>query len=236
MAEKIEKEVTPKQHKISKKPLIIFLVFLSITLLLLAGYFFYQYRNLSKSLLLPQLKNQEESLKLATSVGRLMLLPKDEVPTVANITDITALKDQLFFKNADNGNKVLIYPNSKLAIIYDPQANIIINVGPINFAEQQNSQISKPRIGLRNGTNVVGITYQIESTIQKAFPETNIVLKDKSSLINYEKTIVAVLNSGFETESATLSKFLNVQVAKLPEGETKPEGVDILIIVGKDKI
>lgn len=225
----------PQKKGVSKKLLIYLLLSLVIILLGTTGYFYYQFRKLSQSPIAAQITAQEEAQKLSTDIGKLMLLPKDEVPTVATVTDIDKLKDQLFFRNAANGNKVLIYPNSKLAIIYDPKANLIVNVGPINFSQQQTQQVQKTRLGLRNGTNVAGLTYKIEADIKKLFPEIDIVLKDQDKRTDYEKTVVVVLNETSKDVASELAKTLNAQLDKLPDGESKPAEVDILIIVGKDK-
>ena len=129
--------VDPVKKKGSKKPFLYLWLSLTVVLLGTTGYFYYQYQKLIKSSVGIQVAVQEEAKKLATDIGRLMLLPKDENPTVATVTDIDKLKNQQFFKDAANGNKVLIYPNAKLAIIYDPKTNLIINVGPINFSQQE---------------------------------------------------------------------------------------------------
>lgn len=226
----------PLKNRVSKKLLAYFLLSLIIILLGTTGYFYYQFHKLSKSPVAAQITTQEEAQKLATDVGKLMLLPKDEVPTIATVTDIDKLKDQLFFRNATNGNKVIIYPNSKLAIIYDPKANLIVNVGPINFSQQQTQEVQKIRMGLRNGTNIAGLTYKIEADIKKLFPEIEIVLKDQDKRTDYEKTIIVVLNETSKNVASELAKNLNAQINKLPDGELKPTDIDILIIVGKDKI
>lgn len=109
-----------------------------------SGYFYYQYTRLSKSPIIDQVQAEEESAKLIREVGKLMLLPKDETPTVATVTDLDKLKDQPFFKDAKNGNKVLIYPNIKQVIIYDPEAKLIINVGSINFSGDQAQESPAP--------------------------------------------------------------------------------------------
>jgi hypothetical protein len=225
----------PEKKKGFRKLPIFFLLSLSIILLGTTGYFFYQYQRLSQSQIAAQVTAQEEAQKLAEDLGKLMLLPKDETPTVATVTDIEKLKDQLFFKNATNGNKVLIYPNSKLAVIYDPKANLIVNVGPINFSGPPTEAAEKTRIGLRNGTDIVGLTQKIEAEIKKSFPDADIVQKDQDKRTDYEKTIVVALNDASKDKAAELAKTLNSQVELLPEGETNPPEIDILIIVGKDK-
>lgn len=113
----------------SKKLLVYFLVASIIILLGTTGYFYYQYNKLTRSPAASQIAAAEEARDLVVKVGKLMLLPKDEGPTVATVTDVNKLKDQFFFKNAKNGNKVLIFPNAKIAVIYDPKDNLIINAG-----------------------------------------------------------------------------------------------------------
>lgn len=71
--------------------------------------------------------------KLTTEVGKLIALPTDEKPTVATVTDVDKLKEQAFFKNAANGDKVLIYTNARKAILYRPTEKRIIEVGAINI-------------------------------------------------------------------------------------------------------
>lgn len=76
---------------------------------------------------------QAEVDTLVSEVGKLISLPSDEKPTVATITDIEKLKDQPFFKNAKNGDKVLIFTNAKKAILYRQAEKRIIEVGAVNI-------------------------------------------------------------------------------------------------------
>lgn len=72
---------------------------------------------------------------LVTDVGHHMLLPTDETPTLATVSDMHALEGQEFFRNAQEGDKVLMYMRSQRAIIYRPSIDKIIEVGPITGAE-----------------------------------------------------------------------------------------------------
>ncbi len=76
---------------------------------------------------------QAEIDALVVEVGKLIALPSDEKPTVATVTDLDKVKDQPFFKNAKNGDKVLIYTNAKKAILYRPGEKRIIEVGAVNI-------------------------------------------------------------------------------------------------------
>ncbi len=83
-----------------------------------------------------QAQVQAEVDRLVSEVGKLISLPTDEKPTVATITDISKVKDQPFFKNAKNGDRVLIYTNAKKAILYRPAENRVIEVGAVNINQQ----------------------------------------------------------------------------------------------------
>ena len=118
----------------------------------LSGYLYYQYQKVySKSIN----KANADASSIVAAVGKLILLPVGETPTVATVTDITKLKDQPFFKNAVNGNKVLIFSISKLAIIYDLKRNIVVNVGPVNIPTQQVQQIQKTKGGMPTITTAI---------------------------------------------------------------------------------
>ena len=81
-------------------------------------------------------QTQEDVQKLVAEVGKLIQLPTDETPTVATITDIEKVKEQAFFKNAQNGDKVLIYTNAKKAILYRPSEKKVVEVGAVNINQQ----------------------------------------------------------------------------------------------------
>lgn len=68
--------------------------------------------------------------QLKEKVALLMELP-DEDATVATVTDAEKLKGQDFFKNAEKGDKVLIFTAAKKAVIYRESTNKVINAGPI---------------------------------------------------------------------------------------------------------
>jgi len=69
---------------------------------------------------------------LIDKVSRLILLPQNEAPSIATINNVAQLqKDSSFYKDARNGDVLLIYFQAKKAFIYDPEKNIIINTGPV---------------------------------------------------------------------------------------------------------
>ena len=92
-----------------------------------AFYFYFQFYYSGRQ------NTAREVEKVVQKVGRLMVLPEGEAPTVATVTDPEKLKDQQFFQNAKEGYKVLIYTNAKKAILYDPAQNKIVEVAPLNI-------------------------------------------------------------------------------------------------------
>ena len=65
-------------------------------------------------------------------VRQLMELPISETPSVITVSNKEKLAGQLFFLNAENGDKVLIFPKSGKSILYRPSSNKIIEVAVVN--------------------------------------------------------------------------------------------------------
>lgn len=110
--------------------LVTILAVLAVAGAALAFYFYIKTGGLKTN---PQTPVQEENSVIISKVSRLMFLPADEQPTVATVSDPEKLKDQAFFANAKKGDKVLIYTNAKKAILYDPEADKIVEVAPLNI-------------------------------------------------------------------------------------------------------
>lgn len=207
----------------------------AVVLIIVAGAFlFYKNKAVPTPNNNPQVA-QEEVKKLVSEVSKLIDLPTGEDPTVATITDITKLKDQPFFQKAKNGDKVLIYTKEKKAILYDPNMKKVLDAAPLNIGSSS-AQI-QPKIALRNGTTIVGLTTKAEGEIKKIQPQIAISSKDNASRNNYESTLVIILNSSFKDIASSLAnKLKGASVSAIPVWESKPIDADILIILGKDRI
>lgn len=68
-------------------------------------------------------------------VGRHAMLPKDEEPVIATVTDPAKLPDQTFLKQARAGDKILFYQKAKKVIIYRPGIDKIVDIGPLSVAQ-----------------------------------------------------------------------------------------------------
>ena len=117
-------------ENINKKIITKGICVIAIIAIALAGYFYNQVRILKQN---PQAIVQQEVRDLVVQVGRLIVLPTGETPTVATVSDPVALKDQLFFAQAVKGDKVLIYTTAKKAVLYSPTLNKIVEVAPLNI-------------------------------------------------------------------------------------------------------
>lgn len=88
----------------------------------------------------PQAAVTQEIEALVAKVGKLIVLPTGEVPTVATVSDPEKLKDQPFFAKAKAGDKVLIYQKAAKAYLYDVVNNKILEVAPISLGAGAKTQ------------------------------------------------------------------------------------------------
>ncbi len=132
---------TKMSTKLSKLTSTLTLVRMSRTISILLGvvvvaligttyYFYSQYQTLKMN---PEEASRLEADALIAEVSKLIVLPTDETPTVATVTDPEALKGQTFFANAKKGDQVLIYATAQKAVLYDPVAKKVIEVAPVNI-------------------------------------------------------------------------------------------------------
>lgn len=116
-----------KNAKYRKIALVVFIV--------LAAIFVFNYiqtRNELNRAANPEKVAQEQAADLSGEVSKYLELPQGETPTVATVSDVEKLKDQAFFKNAQNGDQVLIYSNAGRAVLYRPSTKKIIEFTQIN--------------------------------------------------------------------------------------------------------
>lgn len=99
--------------------------------LALAGYFYREAARVRD----PRTIAEAEVRDVVSHVGKLVILPQDEEPIVATVSDPERLHAQPFFANAKVSDKVLIYARARRAILYRPSENKIVEVAPLNIGE-----------------------------------------------------------------------------------------------------
>ncbi len=104
----------------------------------------YAYAKYTSSPSYQQEKAVAEQKTLVASVSKLMVLPEEE-PAIFIVQDPNQLvSQQLFFKGAEKGDKLMIFQKAGKAVLYSESRNMIINVGPVTFdqAAQANTNPS----------------------------------------------------------------------------------------------
>lgn len=86
--------------------------------------------------------NQDEVNRLTQQIGQFFQLPTGETPTLATVSDASKVRNQAFFKDAQNGDKVLLYSKAGEAILYRPSTKKIIAVAPVNLSGNDTSNSS----------------------------------------------------------------------------------------------
>jgi len=218
---------------------LIIIIGLTIVVLAAAGvaiYFYLQYQKAQTQLTKTTQSNEQAAL--IAEVGNLMVLPTNEQPTIATVSDVNKLKSQSFFTHARDGDKVLIYTKAQEAILYDPLANKIVEVGPISLTQitptpKGPTPTPAPiRIAIYNGTPTAGLATKIGQEIMQKMPEATIVAKSDAKQ-NYSSTIVTDLTGKNTATAATLTELLGAKLSSFPNGEVKPKNADLVVILGK---
>ena len=216
--------------------IIIGLTIILVTAICTAIYFYLQYQKTRDQL--NKTTQSNEQAALIAEVGKLIVLPTGEQPTVATVSDVNRLKGQSFFTHARNGDKVLIYTKAQEAILYDPQANKIVEVGPISLTQVTPTPkgptptLAPVKVAIYNGTPTAGLANKISLDITQKMPSVTIVVKNDAKN-DYSSTIVVDLTGKNASTATTMAEILGAKISSLPKGEIKPQNADLLVILGK---
>lgn len=193
---------------------------------------------------------------LTEEVGKKIALPEGETPTIATVTDVSKLSGQPFFKNAKNGDKVIIFQSTQKAILYRPSVGKIIDVSPINLATNGASEVSQSSDSAQLTSASPSPTQEVKklkvaflnSTVEAGLAKkgANLLDKEKFEVVatsnssgEYDKTTVTIVNKTNAKSSdanqiiSSLSK-IKAGVENLPKDESAPAGADIVVILGSD--
>lgn len=219
-------------------------------------WYFINYQNAKKQILYLSTPEAWEELakkevdSLLDNIGRHIILKKGEDPMIATISDIDSLiSEQEFYKDAKNGDKLIIY--SDRAIIYDPDKDVIVNVGPVynqnqpettSEEEQENNNEAKSEIkpvedeitplnlDIRNGSKTVGIAKELMENLNSQ-DQYNVIGVSNAKSQDYKNNILVNLTN---KDVSAIEKELRVKaVAAMPEGE-KESSADIVLILGNN--
>jgi hypothetical protein len=233
--------------KANKSLWLIVIIVVLIVATIPAYYYYNQYKNAQMLLQNPSASANAEAKDLLNKVGKLIELPTTETPTIATVSDVTKLAGQAFFVNAKNGDKVLIFTQTKEAILYRESINKIIQVAPVNLgssgpvtnpspAAAQATPTPTPAnitVAVYNGTMVAGLAAKADSTIAQGMPNASINQKGDAKG-SYSKTEVIDLSGKQAQAAKQIAGLLGGSViTSAPSGEVN-SGSDILVILGTD--
>ncbi len=219
------KEVIKKKNKLLRWILILLNILIIAALAVFGGYYFKKYRDLKNHPVTAEQAAQAEIDRTLASVGKLYSLPKDEKPQLRTVTDVTQLKGQAFFEKAENDDITLIYTKAKLAILYRPSTDKIINVSSVSIQSSATVKI----IGADADRAAV-------KKLLAANFSSDITVKEEGTAKTTNTGVIVVDISGQKTDLLKkLAAGLKGTVGTLPNGEDKPTD-DILIIAGAPAI
>lgn len=256
---KIVAEIEPEKPKksvikklFSNKPILIGTIV--VLLIAIAGGAIYAISYFAEDAAGPQPLAQEVEA-LLEEVGEIVVMPEDETPTVATVTDVEKLSTQPFFTNAQNGDKVIIFGNARQAILYRPSIKKIIAMSPIDANSLPQAQDApqatdsatqaisvtptpkeKIKVVVMNSTKEAGLARKGGDLLDE---DTFEIIASLNATGEYDKTTVSTVNGGTISDSdlnSIISTFSKVKVTKttLPSSEAAPAGADIVVILGSD--
>lgn len=198
----------------------------------------------------------ERQRELIAEVSAKIMLPQDEKPTVAVVSDINRLKDQQFFSSGQNGDVVLIYMNSKKAILYRPAEKKIVEVAPVNLSNDNQASVAGTQsvtqpnpdavvqasptpapvtgtFALRNGTTITGLARTFEGQLTQEFPGVTVNERGNAVRRDYTSTTIIDVKGTKSAEATQIAEQLGIQTGSIPEGEITTTA-DFLVIIGSD--
>lgn len=218
-----KKTKTRKGWKIASRVAVVVLV---VGLAVFGAYYFKQYKDIKNNPISAEEAKNKENERIVSAVGKLYNLPKDEQPTIFFVTDKNKLSDdykkQEFFQKAENGDYVLIYEKGKIAILYRPSTNQLVDVRPYTVQSSLSVAIIGPQAN-RDAT---------EKALQDKFKSELSIATKADAKASYAGVTVVDLSGKYTEQVKKIAEGIGAQVGTLPAGEDKPQGADILIVAG----
>ncbi len=242
-------------------------ILMVVLFLMTIGYFGYEYYKTQKELSAFQEDETVRAIKekndIIKKVGKLAFLPQDEEPTMAEVTKAVKVRSQKFFSQAEDGDRVLIYPKSQRAVLYRPSINKVIELAPISLSEMENTvsrtalnetvlgdetsdtvAVTTPekvepeepaKLAIYNGTLYIeGLATKVGAFLVKEMPGNTISVEIlKNAEEVYDETIIIDVTQKHHDVAEQIKDKLSGKLEEPPYDVTFPD-VDIVIIAGTD--
>ncbi|HSX35791.1 MAG TPA: hypothetical protein VLH84_02545 [Patescibacteria group bacterium] len=176
--------------------------------------------------------DKKELTRVKAQVGALMILPTDEEPTLASVTDKAKLTNLFLKSKAENGDKVLIYVKNHTVIIYRPGVNKIAAVGTVT-SDPALPEAKGATITVMDGADDPAKTQAVIANIQAAYPDLKVTDGGMSNRHDFPTTIVIDNTNQKDNLVDALAKITSGKRGVVPLSEGTAS-TDLEIIVGKD--
>lgn len=177
--------------------------------------------------------------QIVSRLSKHILLPEGEQPTIARVVDVEQLKQKYrFYARAKNGDLLVVY--GEWAVVYDPSADIIVNVAALDPSQpsdfvasstpaQQPTTTAPVTLEIRNGSGVTGLAAKVAQDL-KSNPSASVVKTGNAANQNYKATVIVDLGAG-QARLQELAQSLKAQVVTaLPEGEAQSQAQALVIL------
>lgn len=215
----------------SKKKLLIIKIVYAVVLvgaLTAFGYYFIRYSQINSKYHEAIMTQDQRNQRTINQVGKIMDLPKDEAPVIFQVQDVAKLGNatvtKQFFASSQNNDVILAYKTANISIVYRPSGNRIVKTDNYtNFIAAANP--IKIAI-LAPADQQSGI----EKTITEKVLNADIVSKGLAK-VEELSSYVADATGQNATATSELAAKLGLPVGQLPEGELKPEGASLIVVI-----
>ncbi|MFI5271183.1 MAG: LytR C-terminal domain-containing protein [Candidatus Saccharimonadales bacterium] len=210
--------------KIRKKYLL-FLPAIAILIIVVIGII--NYHNTHK------FDNQKSLNQVVSLVGRHIVLPTGETPTLATITGHDKLDhSSILYSKGKDGDRVLIYVQAGLVYIYRPSIDRIVAVGPVSV-DQGIPESKNASITIEDSTNRPTIAQQVKDKVQTAYPYSKVSIGSGTNKPNFPSTLIIDNTNNKDNLVNDLTSLLNAKRGVVPLSEDKLSS-DMEIIIGTD--
>lgn len=206
--------------------IIIFIIFL-LAICFAAWYFLF--RENSKPVAPQNANNTQTPQSLLEKISKHIILPAED-PIISTVTDAQKLqKEDAFFSNVQNGDTLLIFPNTKKAILYSSRRDVLVNVGPVILPPGQAEAALNVKIEMRNGTpDLKAADTLMEELKARGATISRVVFAARR---DYKNTVLVNVSGA---DISALENFLGLKaIASLPAGEKPAKDAQAVIIFGK---
>ncbi len=176
--------------------------------------------------------NIHDLADIKRSVAKHILLPTDEEPTLATVTDKKLVKDPFIAQKSENGDQILIYAKNKMVVIYRPNIDKIVAAGDL-FADPALTEADGATLTILDGSDNSAKTKAVILKISTLYPRLKVTDGGSSNKKDFPTTVVIDNTNNKDNLVDVIAQNINGKRGIVPISET-PTNSDLEIIVGKN--